>query len=219
LAEERAILKSGGFKIISIILAGKKLSKEEEDVYNRASMLFFNTMSKAQGQFEVSEIHVIVSTENRERFAKKKKEYESKGLEANEEWVFHGTSKDSIQGIAKTGFLHPDKFKATGSKVKVLDSGFFGKGIYFSYFSDYAMWYSNTRGSDQLLLCSILRGKCFQCPKRMDGQKCKPGFDSHFSPKGSEIILFDPDAILPRYILTFKAKSGFTFGTIAFGKT
>jgi len=214
LAEERAILKTGKpeFKIITI-LGNKKLSAEEENVYNRASMLFYNTMAKAQGEFEVAEVHVIVNTENREKFKKKKKEHELKGTEANEEWVFHGTSKDSINAIAKTGFLHPDKFKSA-STIKVLDTGFFGKGIYFSYYSDYAMWYSNARGSNQLMLCSILRGKCFQCPKRMDGQKCKPGYDSHYSPKGSEIVVFDPDAILPRYIITFKPKatSSYKFG-------
>ena len=41
---------------------------------------------------------------------------------------------------------------------------------------------------------------------RMDGAGCKAGYDSHFSPKGNEIIMFDPAACLPRYVIAFKAQ-------------
>lgn len=75
---------------------------------------------------------------------------------------FHGTSKDSIHAIAKTGFLHPDDLaklnaaakpakskKGLGGKAKkaahaaakpieILDAGYYGRGIYFTLFSDYA---------------------------------------------------------------------------------
>lgn len=40
----------------------------------------------------------------------------------------------------------------------------------------------------------------------MDGAGCKAGYDSHFSPKGNEIIMFDPAACLPRYVIAFKAQ-------------
>jgi hypothetical protein len=108
--------------------------------------------------------------------------------------AFHGTSRPSIEGITKTGFLPPTKLPSekgssstkaqaykivknkkkkvtTTSKSKkkkiviseeeeelditVLDDGFFGKGIYFSIYSDYAMWYSEERQSDQILLCKV----------------------------------------------------------------
>lgn len=95
-----------------------------------------------------------------------------------EVWGFHGTSREGIQGISKTGFLHPGSFsllislisKMTlqNSKPKinqkqkarkrfdgneknshkkdhhmpkppdVLDDGYYGKGIYFTMYSDYA---------------------------------------------------------------------------------
>jgi hypothetical protein len=57
-----------------------------------------------------------------------------------------------------------------------------GKGIYFSLYSDYAMWYSEERGSSQILMCKLLTGKSYQCTGRMDGQDRMPGYDSHYSP-------------------------------------
>ena len=61
-------------------------------------------------------------------------------------------ASDSIQKICATNFLHPDDLKkkapAKGKKggkhkmkdkpVELLDDGYFGKGIYFTVFSDYA---------------------------------------------------------------------------------
>jgi hypothetical protein len=41
---------------------------------------------------------------------------------------------------------------------------------------------------------------------RMDGQGLMKNFDSHQSPKGNEIVLFDSAQILPRYIIEFSEK-------------
>jgi hypothetical protein len=68
------------------------------------------------------------------------------------------------------------------------------------------MWYSDERGSDQVLLCKLLPGKKYKCNKRMDGEGLVKGYDSHVSPKGNEVVLFEPSQILPRYIITFVAK-------------
>jgi len=65
------------------------------------------------------------------------------------------------------------------------------------------MWYSEERGSNQVLLCSLLPGETFQCTDRMDGQDRQPDYDSHYSPKGNEIIVFEAAQILPRYVITF----------------
>ena len=144
--EEKTVMEKGGFKIISVSPSpGAKLSDEEETVFARATSRFYNTMAKAQGQFVITEVHLICNADTTKRFKKKVEELKKAGLEVNEEWAFHGTSRTSIQGIAKTGFVHPDHLKKAAGSVKVLDSGFFGKGIYFSYYSDYAMWYSNAR--------------------------------------------------------------------------
>eukprot|EP01126_Amoeba_proteus_P062657 TRINITY_DN8558_c0_g1_i1.p1 TRINITY_DN8558_c0_g1~~TRINITY_DN8558_c0_g1_i1.p1 ORF type:complete len:139 (+),score=44.47 TRINITY_DN8558_c0_g1_i1:54-419(+) len=112
--------------------------------------------------------------------------------------------------ISKEGFKHPDDLKKTKSKKKVtlLDDGYFGKGIYFSMYSDYAMWYSEERESDQILLCALLPGNVYQCEGRMDGEGKKKGYDAHYSPKGNEIIIFDPDQVLPRFIITFCEHEG-----------
>lgn len=41
---------------------------------------------------------------------------------------------------------------------------------------------------------------------RMDGEGCKKGYDSHTSPKGNEIVIFQSVQALPRYIITFLSK-------------
>ena len=96
-------------------------------------------------------------------------------------------------------------------------------------YSDYAMWYSEERNSNQVLLSKLLTGKVFQCTERMDGQGRQPGYDSHYSPsaffvlllffrfsftlsikfitaEGNEIIVFESAQILPRYIITFEER-------------
>jgi len=131
----------------------------------------------------------------------KRKTYQATSdVKATINWGFHGSTASSILAISKEGFKHPDDL---AKKVNKLDDGFFGRGIYFSLYSDYAMWYSEERGSDQVLLCSLLPGLTFQCTERMDGSDRQPGYDSHYSPKGHEIILFESSQILPRYIITF----------------
>jgi hypothetical protein len=57
-----------------------------------------------------------------------------------------------------------------------------GNGIYFSIYSDYAMWYSEERESDEILLSALLQGEPYQCTARMDGQGLQSGYDSQISP-------------------------------------
>jgi len=57
-----------------------------------------------------------------------------------------------------------------------------------------------------VLLCKLLPGKAYKCTKRMDGQGCMKGHHSHTSPKGNEVVIFDPDQILPRYVVYFESK-------------
>jgi len=100
----------------------------------------------------------------------------------------------------------PRQKKKKKNDVKILDDGYYGRGIYFSMYSDYAMWYSEERSSNKILLSKLLPGKCYQCTGRMDGQDRMPGYDSHYSPKGNEIVIFHAYQTLPRYILTFKSQ-------------
>eukprot|EP01111_Echinosteliopsis_oligospora_P017019 TRINITY_DN7246_c0_g1_i1.p1 TRINITY_DN7246_c0_g1~~TRINITY_DN7246_c0_g1_i1.p1 ORF type:complete len:527 (-),score=178.37 TRINITY_DN7246_c0_g1_i1:154-1650(-) len=215
LKEEREVLAKDGFAIISL-KKDKLATKEHDNVFSRVCAKFFQTMSKAQANYRITEVGVIVNSSLRKKFASRSQEYAQKGY-TDMQWAFHGTTSDSIKIISQTGFLHPDdlhdknkkgpkpKAKAKAPTVKLLDNGFFGKGIYFSFYSDYAMFYSEDRGSDQVLLSQVLMGKSFQCDGRMDGADCKKGYNSHYSPKGNEIVVFEPAQILPRYIITFSS--------------
>jgi len=201
----------------------KSWSKQEENVFSKAAMRFYQTMSKAQANYSVSEVGVIVNSELKRKFDEKKRELEHKrSAKFNDDWGFHGTTRESIIEISKTGFLHPDnlnkkntntnnsttdKTKPKSSiEIEVLDDGYYGRGIYFSIYSDYAMFYSEERGSDQILLSKLLNGKEYKCTGRMDGSDVTSGYDSHVSPKGNEVVIFDPSQILPRYVITFTSQ-------------
>lgn len=253
--EERALLESsGGFGYIKLSKS-RKMTAQQEGVFSKVAAQFYQTMAKAQGNYSIKEVWIVVNRDLQEKYRAKKSELTAAGSDVNEVLAFHGTSRPSIEGIAKTGFLPPTKLPSekdsnsggggkkpakaaasykvvknkkkkittTTSKSKnkkkvvvseeeeelditVLDDGFFGKGIYFSIYSDYAMWYSEERQSDQILLCKVMKGKSYRCDGRMDGAGRKPGYDSHCSPKGNEIIIFEPDQVMPRYVISFESK-------------
>lgn len=247
LDEERDFLRAtaaagqlDAFKIFTIFKHQKK-SEQQEAVWARAASKFYQTMSKAQANFVIKSIGVIVNAKiNQEYETKKaallteiksappkmvgsgaKKTAALPPTSVAEEWGFHGTSEASIQGISATGFKMPADLKklqaakkggaaakkvAKEEKVTFLDDGFFGAGLYFSLYSDYALFYSEERGSSQILLCKVLTGRAFKCTDRMDGEGLQKGYDSHYSPQGNEIIVFRGDQVLPRYIITFEQR-------------
>jgi aprataxin and PNK-like factor len=219
LDEERDFLRANGpeaFKIFTLFKHQKK-NHQQESVWARASSKFYQTMSKAQANFVIKSIGLVVNAKvNATYEARKAAMFTASGgkVPINEEWGFHGTSEASIQAIAATGFKMPDELKKLqkgkaakkGDKVTFLDDGYFGAGLYFSLYSDYALYYSEERGSSQILLCKVLTGKAFKCPDRMDGEGLKKGYDSHYSPLGNEIIVFKGDQVLPRYIITFEQR-------------
>lgn len=248
LDEERDFLRqtaaagqTDAFKIFTIFKHQKK-NEQQEAVWARAASKFYQTMSKAQANFVIKSIGLIVNAKVSAEYDARKALMLSEAVAAksgagaangaakkvaatssmvptsvNEEWGFHGTSEASIQGISATGFKMPNDLKKmqTGKKggaakktekVTFLDDGFFGAGLYFSLYSDYALFYSEERGSSQILLCKVLTGRAFKCSDRMDGEGLQKGFDSHYSPQGNEIIVFRGDQVLPRYIITFEQR-------------
>lgn len=238
LDEERDFLRAAAangqadaFKIFTLYKHQKR-NEQQESVWARATSKFYQTMSKAQANFVIKSIGLVVNAKVSSLYdarrasmlasASSKPGAKPHATNVNEEWGFHGTSEASIQGIAATGFKMPDELKklqkglkapkksaaaASGStKVTFLDDGFFGAGLYFSLYSDYALFYSEERGSSQILLCKVLTGKAFKCSDRMDGEGLQAGFDSHYSPQGNEIIVFRGDQVLPRYIITFEQR-------------
>jgi hypothetical protein len=136
LDEERAILaKPDGFLIIWI-KRDKNLPKSFDNVFSRVCTKFYQTMAKAQANYTISEVGVVINSALKKKYDDKKTELMGKGC-SQEEWGFHGTSEDAIGKICVGGFLHPDDIAklnqsaSVGKKVKkkkpiidVLDDGF-----------------------------------------------------------------------------------------------
>ncbi|KAL5007522.1 hypothetical protein ScPMuIL_016328 [Solemya velum] len=115
--------------------------------------------------------------------------------------AFHGTNIENIPKICQGGFLVPGE---TGFKHKT-DTGWYGKGVYFSEFPGYSMGY--IAGSTKLLLCQVLPGKVYECTKLIHGHALMKGYDSHMSPCKKELIAFNSHHILPSYIVHYTQAS------------
>jgi len=104
--------------------------------------------------------------------------------------LFHGTSEVNMENIIKTNFL-TEKIGST------TDMGFYGKGFYFSEFPSLSISYS--RGNPYLLICLGFVGKAFKMASVITGCPLTDGYDSHISPCGSEVVIFNPNHVLPCY--------------------
>jgi hypothetical protein len=137
---------------------------------------------------------VVVRDDLLDRFKKKYKKLKCEPIIG-----YHGTRPQNISSIVNKGLLVP------GSKgfEHATDPGFYGRGIYLS--PDAGMSISYCRGGGSLIVCAVLMGKAYKCPGIMMGAKLKSGFDSHISPCGSELILFDAAQVLPLYVIHFTA--------------
>jgi hypothetical protein len=142
--------------------------------------------------------------------------------------LFHGTSKEGVDGITKAGFRLPSWS----------DKNMFGQGVYFATDSTESAQELYTKGSNQLLLCDVHLGK--SCTIRCltdrhplsqhvkQAQSVSPtrpfldvdlakvrgaGYDSVCAPRGGsmaaagvkfdEYIVYDADQAIPRYIVHF----------------
>ena len=108
--------------------------------------------------------------------------------------MYHGTSEAAVKGIIATGFMISKLSQGSG------DNGWYGCGCYFAPNVQTAMGYCRGR---QMLVCAVLQGKIYKCPGRMDGAKLVDGHDSHLSPCGQEVVIYDEAAILPVYVVHF----------------
>lgn len=111
--------------------------------------------------------------------------------------AFHGTAEANILPICETGFKIPGQ---DGHK-HATDTGWYGKGVYFSEFPNYSMGY--IKGGQKLLLCQVLPGKVYKCPGLIHGQALQGGHDCHMSPCGKELVIFKKEHILPSYIVYY----------------
>jgi hypothetical protein len=50
-------------------------------------------------------------------------------------------------------------------------------------------------------VCSVLRGRIYECTQRMDGKPCQSGYDSHSAERGQEFVLFHGDQVCPIFVI------------------
>lgn len=119
--------------------------------------------------------------------------------------AFHGTQEEYITPICEQGFKIPGE---SGHKHRT-DTGWYGKGVYFSEYPSYSMGYIS--GSSKLLLCQVLPGKVYQCTRLIHGASLKKEHDSHMSPDKMELVIFNKYHILPAYIVHYTSAQGQQF--------
>jgi len=88
--------------------------------------------------------------------------------------------------------------------------GNYGRGVYFSEYPSYSVTY--IRGASKLLLCQVLPGKVYRCTNLIHGEPLEMGHDSHTSPDGKELVIFNSHHILPSYVVHYgEAKGDFLY--------
>eukprot|EP00026_Physarum_polycephalum_P002052 Phypoly_transcript_02056.p1 GENE.Phypoly_transcript_02056~~Phypoly_transcript_02056.p1 ORF type:complete len:782 (-),score=205.77 Phypoly_transcript_02056:108-2453(-) len=170
------------------------------DLHFRTAESQFHRLMETNTQSKVALVEYIVNPDLHAKFEAKRKEFEKLGY-GKPLLAFHGTAEKNINLICKTNFCVPGKGVAHAT-----DSGWYGKGIYFSEYPDYSMGY--IKDCTRLLLSKVLLGNPFQCKGLITGQPLMKGYDSHISPCGKELVIFSPDQILPIYIVHYSLKTG-----------
>eukprot|EP01124_Arcella_intermedia_P023952 TRINITY_DN3932_c0_g1_i5.p1 TRINITY_DN3932_c0_g1~~TRINITY_DN3932_c0_g1_i5.p1 ORF type:complete len:1888 (-),score=282.48 TRINITY_DN3932_c0_g1_i5:39-5237(-) len=130
--------------------------------------------------------------------------------------ALHGTNEDVAENIIKSGFV----------ALARLDSGYYGKGIYFTTSAEYGLPYYATKVSPTVIISMVISGNAFpviEHPKSKHnrlGAAMPPGYHSHyvltrkdglpchkiFSGEGDEqyfdeIVIEQENSILPYYFL------------------
>ena len=131
----------------------------------------------------------------------------------NEKVLFHGTTKENFDGIFHNNFQY-------NAKVKRTDSGWYGKGIYFSSSPRKALSYARSWKHDSIvyIICSIVAvGKSLTITN-MDykGRPMHSDYDSHYvrtscqhgepisteeEPFYEEFVIKNSNRILPLFIV------------------
>jgi len=73
-------------------------------------------------------------------------------------------------------------------------------------------------GGAQLLLNKVLAGRQYKMTNAIVGCELQKGFDSHLSPCGQELVIFDTDQILPCYVVFYGAAGAGDLLHRAFGR-
>lgn len=130
-------------------------------------------------------------------------------------YKFHGTEKAGVDGICKEGFRQPDAEcpnmdkKSGGKKLPM-----YGHGVYFASDSTKSAQMDYTKGSNMLLVCKVLLGKCLTLEKpnnHLDkgSLRKKHKSDSVFAPAGTavtfdEFVVYDARQAVAEYVVHFR---------------
>ena len=89
--------------------------------------------------------------------------------------------------------------------------GAYGAGLYFSEKAEVATGYTGNR-VNQVLLCKLLIGKEYRIggsrpsgPNPGNNAPLQDGFDSHLVQDGNMVVIFDPDQVLPCYVVHYES--------------
>ncbi|XP_066302677.1 uncharacterized protein [Branchiostoma lanceolatum] len=171
--------------------------------FRLAESQFYRLIDAGSG-YRVTKVEYVVSPEVVKRFRQAQKDLRDKRGEMLSYPVlaFHGTAQANIDPITSLGFKAPGE---SGFK-HATDTGWYGKGVYFSEYPSYSMPY--IKGGNRILLCQVLPGKVYQCSSLIHGSPLMKGSDSHTSPDKKELIIFNSHHILPCYILHYTHAHG-----------
>jgi hypothetical protein len=136
--------------------------------------------------------------------------------------LLHGTTPRGLEAIVSEGFKLPETSFWTGfwQSVGLATSRMFGAGIYFTPVSTKAALYSNlAQSSDteiKLIAVDVLLGDphileeadTTMTKQKLDGlmKNCVWAKGSNASLQHDEMIVYEPDQTLPRYIVTCSLK-------------
>ncbi|XP_069111870.1 uncharacterized protein [Argopecten irradians] len=201
-----------GTKTVRFSLQAERAYKEgsaDQTHFRLAESQFYRLLSGPAGSaYRVTKVDYVVNPNLGKKFKAGREDLKKHRGEDKSYPVlaFHGTAEKNINPICETGFKVPGD---TGFQHKT-DTGWYGKGVYFSEFPAYSMSY--IQGATKLLLCQVLPGKVFQCTKLIHGAALTKGHDSHTSPDKQELVIFNGNHILPSYVVHYElAKTNFKY--------
>ncbi|KAJ3115931.1 Elongation factor 1-beta [Phlyctochytrium bullatum] len=187
-------------------LFSKPSGNEENDIKVKFRESMAHVYEKHGLTFEIIKIEKVNNSSLEKEFLAKKKELKESGRPHDVRCAFHATPSENVESICQQN-LDPRKCGAT-------DSGYFGKGFYFSTHADYCARYINKRGiralqlgdHGKIIMFEILPGRTFTVglTTRSFSMKRKEGYDSHISPKKAEWVLFHPSQFVPRAVIEFR---------------
>ncbi|XP_067675632.1 protein mono-ADP-ribosyltransferase PARP14-like [Haliotis asinina] len=190
---------AGSTTVYFPIMPERNFKGTAEDLHFRtAESQFYRLLSDQGGRYKVVKVEYVVTPDLVRRFSSAQESLKKSRGEMNAQPIlaFHGTDEGNITKICEKGFL---KHGDAGFQMK--SGNKYGNGVYFSEYPDYSMRY--IRGATKLLLCKVLLGKTYTISSFTQGS-VHPGYDSHTSACGKELVIFDTSRILPSYIVHYK---------------